>query len=147
MADVLYFATHGVLKDDDPNQSFVALAKAPGQDGRLRVADIYRMKIHARLVILAACRTGAGQVTGDGVNGLVRAFTFAGSSNLISSLWSAPEKQTSELMGWFHQYWLQEGKSVDQALRAAQLQRLKLVTDQPNVWAGIVYYGINEASK
>jgi hypothetical protein len=143
-ADVLYFATHGHLSDD-PSQSYIALASTSTQDGRLRVADVYQMKLRANLVILAACETGAGQVTGDGVNGLSRAFTFAGSPNLITSLWKIPEEQTIELMGWFHHYWLQEGKSKAQALREAQLQRLNVVKNQPNVWAGTVYYGLDDA--
>jgi len=145
-ADVLYFATHGHL-GDDPSQSYIALASTSAQDGRLRVADVYQMKLRANLVILAACETGAGQVTGDGVNGLSRAFTFAGSPNLITSLWEIPEEQTIELMGWFHRYWLQEGKSKAQALRDAQLQRMKVIKDQPNVWAGTVYYGLDDAKR
>jgi CHAT domain-containing protein len=139
-ADVLYFATHGVIAED-PRESYIALAKTAGSDGRLRVSDIYEMKIRVNLVILAACKTAQGRVTGDGVDGFSRAFALAGSANLITTLWSVHEEQMLEVMGYFHEHWLKEKLSKARALRKAQLQRLSIYRNQPNVWAGTVLYG------
>ena len=43
--------------------------------------------------ILAACETGRGTITGDGVDGLSRAFTWAAPDPYFT-LWTVPELQT-----------------------------------------------------
>ena len=52
--------------------------------------SVYRLKLNANLVVLSACNTGGGRITGDGVIGLSRSFIAAGVPSLIVSLWSVP---------------------------------------------------------
>jgi len=70
--EVLHLATHAVLRDDRPFDSFLALAVAgrdAATDGRLTTADIYGLDLNADLVVLSACQSARGPVTGDGVLG------------------------------------------------------------------------------
>src|SRR6185295_18357087 len=74
---VVHLATHGVVRDDAPLTSFLALGSGgplPAQDGRLTAEEVYGLRLPATLVFLSACRSGRGRVTGDGVLGLTRAF-------------------------------------------------------------------------
>jgi CHAT domain-containing protein len=142
-ADVLYFATHAEVRTDDPLSSFIALAKTKQHDGYFRVSEVSELNLQAELVILAACETGRGELSSDGINGLSRAFTQAGASALLMSLWKVPEERTTLLMRVFHHYWLQEKQGKAASLQSAQREFLKSETYriQPNLWAGFVLFG------
>lgn len=140
-ADVLYFATHAKADEEDSLNSYVALAVTPTHGGYLRTSDIYAMHLQAELVVLAACETGRGEITGDGVNGLNRAFTWAGARSLLLTLWAVPESQTLALLYEFHENWIRKRRSKAHAIRKAQIALMKQYRDQPNVWSGFVLYG------
>jgi CHAT domain-containing protein len=56
---VLHSATHAVVRDDEPFGSYLALARSGhgnDVDGRLTAEDVYRLRLHADLVVLSACR-------------------------------------------------------------------------------------------
>jgi CHAT domain-containing protein len=140
---VLHFATHAEASENELLESFIALAQVSPEDGYLRVPDVFRLNLYADLVILAACKTGAGEITGDGVNGLSRAFCWAGTPTLLISLWNVPETQSLQQMYEFHKYWRKNGKSKAQALRKAQLKCMNYGynRDRPDLWAGFVIFG------
>jgi CHAT domain-containing protein len=138
---ILCFATHAQVNDDDPLQSSIALAEVTPGSGYLRMPDIAQLTLHTTLVILSACRTGRGKLTGDGVIGLSRAFFQAGTPSLLVSLWSIPEKESIDQLFYFHRYWREQSQSKAQALQATQLQRLHRYRDQPDVWAGFALIG------
>jgi CHAT domain-containing protein len=75
-----------------------------------------------RMVVLSACETGLGDLTGgEGVQGLQRAFHLAGCADVIASLWNVNDAATAALMAaFYHGLWV-ENKSPLEALRAAQL--------------------------
>ena len=56
--DILHFATHAQLNEDDPLSSAVLLAKEGKEDGRLEVREIFGMDLKANLVVLSGCDTG-----------------------------------------------------------------------------------------
>jgi CHAT domain-containing protein len=134
--DVIYFATHAEAIETDPKMSYIALA-----DDRLRVPDVLKAKLQADLVILGACKTGRGRITGDGVEGLSRMFILAGTPTLFATLWEVPEFQTLDQSFLFHERWLGQGKSKAAALRDAQLQGLWNFPEQIEAWAGFVLVG------
>lgn len=99
------------------------------------------------LVVLSACNTGAGEVkTGEGVYGLRRAFTQAGTQGLVISMWSVPDLETQELMVQFYKN-IQSGKmNRCQALRQAALQEMEIVKERyghtnPFYWGAFVFLG------
>src|SRR5262249_13002360 len=98
---VLHFATHAVVRDDDPFGSFLALGSASGgaeNDGFLTAQEVYGWNLHANLVVLSACRSGGGRVTGDGVSTFARAFIYAGTPSLIASVWDVPDEPGNRLL-------------------------------------------------
>jgi CHAT domain-containing protein len=81
-----------------------------------------------RLCVLSACETGLGDLgplTGEGAQGLERAFHLAGCPNVIASRWQVDDQATAALMAkFYHELWT-NGKSPLAALREAQLTILR----------------------
>ena len=95
-----------------------------------------------QLVTLSACDTGLGEVrTGEGVYGLRRAFTLAGTETLMMSLWPVSDLVTRELMSAYYTR-LQQGESRGASLRQTQLEMLKRPNRRhPFYWAGFIQAG------
>ncbi|MES2153276.1 MAG: CHAT domain-containing protein [Pseudomonadota bacterium] len=117
----LHVAAHGQFKGDTPLQSRLALAADGANDGSLTVSEIYGLRLNADLVTLSACETGLTKaMNGDDLIGMTRGFLYAGSSNIIASLWEVDDEATSELMKQFYLN-LKAGQGKKEALRQAQL--------------------------
>ncbi|MEG3851254.1 CHAT domain-containing protein, partial [Microcoleus sp. herbarium19] len=65
-ASIIHLATHGLLDDVRGLASAIALAPSGTDDGLLTAEEIFDMKLQANLVVLSACNTGEGRITGDG---------------------------------------------------------------------------------
>lgn len=90
------------------------------EDGILTAKEIATLDLRGLdLVVLSACQTGLGEITGDGVFGLQRGFKKAGANTLMMSLWKVDDNATQMLMSKFYEY-LIAGKSKYESLREAQ---------------------------
>jgi CHAT domain-containing protein len=122
--DVLHFATHAQLNEDDPLSSAVLLAKGGKEDGRLEVREIFGMDLKANLVVLSGCDTALGKLsTGDELIGLTRAFIYAGTPSVVASLWNVEDSSTAQLMASFYRNLKTMSKA--EALRQAQLELIR----------------------
>lgn len=122
--DILHFATHAELNEDDPLSSAILLAKEGKEDGRLEVKEVFGMNLNASLVVLSACETGLGKLSsGDELVGLTRAFIYAGTPSVVASLWKVEDSSTAALMGSFYRN-LRTMSKVE-ALRQAQLELIR----------------------
>jgi len=138
---LLHFATHGISFDALPLESFVALAPGHGEDGQLTAAEILEMTFEADLAVLSGCETGLGKISGDGVEGLARAFMASGVPSLLVSLWQVDDEPTRVLMLAFYDH-LQQGMDKAEALRQAQLKIMRTPKwKSPKYWAAFVLYG------
>ncbi|MFN2126607.1 MAG: CHAT domain-containing protein, partial [Anaerolineales bacterium] len=128
---LLHFATHGFVNTSKPELSGILLAQDStlSEDGILYSGEIYNLKLDADLTVLSACETGLGEIKeGEGLIGLARALLFAGSKNIIVSLWKVADKSTSDLMIGFYENLLeakQEKQEFSQALRQAKLTMIE----------------------
>jgi hypothetical protein len=139
-AQIVHFATHGLL---DPNkggfQSALALAPTSDDSGFLSALELQSLKLNADLVVLSACDTALGKISGDGIPGFSRSFLTSGAASLMVSLWSVPDESTSYLMEHFYQR-LQNGKDKAQSLRGAMLDT-KQKFPNPGSWAAFTLLG------
>jgi CHAT domain-containing protein/tetratricopeptide (TPR) repeat protein len=140
-ANIIHLATHGLFNDFQGLQSAIALAPTGTDPGFLTAAEILDLKLSAELVVLSACNTGRGKITGDGVIGLSRAFMSAGIPSIIVSLWSVPDAPTAELMSEFYTYLNQNQLDKAQALRQAMLTMMKKYPNNPRAWAAFTLIG------
>jgi CHAT domain-containing protein len=148
-APLIHFATHGLLDDyrglGIPGAIALAPENTPGRDGlgkingMLTASEILNLSLRAELVVVSACDTGRGRITGDGVIGLSRAFIAAGASSVVVSLWKVPDESTNFLMQQFYQN-LHQKMNKAQALQQAMLTTQQKFPD-PQEWAAFTLIG------
>ena len=118
-ANNLFFFCHGSFNSNSPLDSGLQLA-----DKVLTLANIItHIKLeNCRLVTLAACETGITDFTStsDEYIGLPSGFLLAGSTNVVSSLWTVSAAATALLMVKFYEELKHENNLV-LALQNAQI--------------------------
>ena len=166
---ILHFATHGLANAERPLESFIVLAQtnddlvnalydldyqqqgrlAPllsllnyeGHRGLLTARQVQALGLSAELVVLSACQTGLGQIAGDGMIGLSRAFLIAGARSVLVSQWSVSDEATLLLMQHFYTAWLATDDRAE-ALRQAMIAvRADPRFTHPRFWAPFVLLG------
>ncbi|MEO1377295.1 MAG: CHAT domain-containing tetratricopeptide repeat protein [Cyanobacteria bacterium J06635_10] len=140
-ARIIHLATHGLLDDVKKLGIPGTIVLAPdGKDnGLLTASDILNLKLNAELVVLSACDTGRGRITGDGVIGLSRSLITAGVPSIVVTLWKIPDESSEKLMTQFYQN-LQQNPDKAQALRQAMLTTMKQYPKTQN-WAAFTLIG------
>ena len=144
---VLHFATHGFVNSERPELSGLLFAQdtTAEEDGILYLGEIYNLKLNADLVVLSACETGLGQIQkGEGIIGLTRALLYAGTNNIVVSLWQVADQSTSDLMVDFYKNSLASKgmQSYSEALRNAKLKMIKEGKyAHPLYWAPFILIG------
>jgi CHAT domain-containing protein len=135
--DILHFAVHAEYNEEEPMSSALLLARDGNEDGKLKASEIFSLNLKADLVVLSACETGLGKISsGDELIGLTRAFIYAGTPSIITTLWKVNDRASYELMREF--YFNLKTMKNSEALRQAQLKTMKEFP-QPFFWAA---YGL-----
>lgn len=121
---IIHIAAHGRFNSAEPLKSALLLAEGSGNDGDLETFEIFSLRINPRLVVLSACESGLGKLEGgDELQGLNRAFLYAGAGGVVSSLWNVSDQSTFRLMEHF--YDLLRSRPAAEALREAQIRLMK----------------------
>ena len=87
-------------------------------DYLLKMSDISKVKVRAKLVVLSCCHSGCGQIRAEGVVGIARAFLGAGARSVLVALWALEDRATKKLMSRFYEN-LVRGESASASLHAA----------------------------
>ena len=142
-ASIIHLAAHTELDKLNPMLNKILFSKN-NHSSELTTSEIYGLELEADMAVLSACNTGTGVYRGDGVMSMSRAFTYAGTSSTVMSLWKVPDEQTSKLMVLFYKY-LKQGQSKSEALKNAKLGYIDEVffeeLTHPFYWAGFVLSG------
>jgi CHAT domain-containing protein/uncharacterized protein HemY len=141
---IVHLSAHGLLDDfqDSGIPGAIILAPSGDDDGAIHAVDILQLKLDSELVVLSACSTGRGKITGDGVIGLSRCFILAGVPSIIVSLWNMGVISAKLLMTEFYQN-LARGDNRAAALRCAMLTT-KARFPSPIAWAAFTLIGETE---
>lgn len=142
---IVHFATHGILEPSKPLDSYLQLATADSVElSRLTLGEIGGLPFDkVDLVTLSACESAIGDKEPDGgeVTTLAHAFTSAGATTVLASLWSVGDESTKEFMVEFYRQ-LAAGQSKAAALQSAQIKMLKNPKfSRPLYWAPFVLMG------
>jgi len=131
---IIHIASHGEFDPINPLFSSLKLTRDTAQDGNFEVNEVFSLNINADIVTLSACQTGLGKITGgDELVGLNRAFIYAGTHSLLSSLWRVSDISTAILIKHFYRNYVVDNKA--ESLRKAQLL-VKRLYPHPSYWAG-----------
>ena len=162
--DVLHIATHGFFLPTDEKlsgeqslvQSGLLLSGAnyawqnkhlPDgiEDGILTAKEISFMDLRKTdLVVLSACQTALGEITGEGVFGLQRGFKKAGARTIIMSLWPVDDNATLLMMTEVYSN-LTKGMTKREAFLTAQNKvKATVEFENPRYWAAFIMLDVNE---
>ncbi len=137
---ILHLATHATLDREHAMNS-----KIHFYDNYITVGEMYSFpEMDTRLTVLGACETGSGKFKrGEGIMSIARAFGVAGCPATLSSLWSVPDGETSDLMVYFYEN-LIKGERTTVALGAAQQDHLgrafTAMQAHPFYWGAFVLF-------
>jgi CHAT domain-containing protein/tetratricopeptide (TPR) repeat protein len=145
---IIHFATHAFVDDNNPALSKIVFSQFDAQgrprNGNLTLADVYKMRLHADLVVLSACRTALGADTkGEGLIGLTGGFMHSGVPRVLVSMWPISDSVAAEMMARLYRKMLGRQKlSPAAALRRVQLEMWKDERwNSPYFWSAFIYHG------
>jgi CHAT domain len=140
-AGILHLAAHAELNPINPLFTSIRLAPDGEHDGSLEMHEVYGLDLSKTgLVVLSACKTQMGKLSrGDEIEGLTRAFLYAGTPAVMSSLWDVDDESTAFFMERFYTH-LRKGKGRAEALRNAQAETRRRFP-HPYHWASFVLTG------
>ncbi len=142
----------GNFSGEDPLlRSGIALAgankpkKHSSDDGYLTALEFARLHLDGtELVVISACQSGLGDIKrGEGVYGLKRAITVAGSKSSLLSLWNVDDAATAAFMESFYKR-LKAGEGKGRALAETQEEFRNHpipLWREPYVWAAFQLSG------
>ena len=151
-AKLIHLATHGLFDATNAigSPGAIVLASDGKNDGFLTTSEIMehfglstKQKLQADLVVLSACDTGRGDIRGEGVIGLSRAFMASGIPALVVSLWQVEDDETANLMTEFYKNIYERKFDKAKAMREAMLTMLNDDDGNPDpkAWAAFTVIG------
>ncbi len=140
MYRIVHFAAHAVVPGQPWRSAVLLAAGEHPEDGLLHPAEIGRLNLAGKMVVLATCKSATGEVLrGEGVLSLSRAFFEAGAHAVVGSLWPLDDWHALQFFDAFYGR-LSRGLSVGQALTETQREWIEN-GEPPHSWAGIVALG------
>ncbi|XP_066018934.1 tetratricopeptide repeat protein 28-like [Pocillopora verrucosa] len=141
---LIHFAAHG-----NAERGEIALSPIPTPNSQnaipkeaymLTMADVSRVKVRAKLVVLSCCHSGSGEIRAEGVIGIARAFLGSGARSVLVALWAIPDSATEQLMSRFYEH-LFEGGSASESLHHAMKWMRKNGLNKMSEWASFTLIG------
>ncbi len=138
--DVLHLSTHA------SGGSFAIPASISFYNETMTFNELYRLNLKPNLVVLSACETGIGILRkGEGAMSIARGFQYAGSKNLLFSLWSINDMSTASIMKSFYNNYSKtnSGAIANQSSKLVYLNddTISNAKKSPYYWSAFVYYG------
>ena len=140
-ASLIHIAAHGSADRGD-------IALAPDVTGTpqeehylLTMAEVSKVQVRAKLVVLSCCHSGRGHIKAEGIVGIARAFLASGARSVLVSLWAVDDGATMQFMKWFYES-LVCGKSASKSLHEAmKLMREDSKYSEVREWAPFMLVG------
>ena len=120
-ASLIHFAAHG---DSDTGEIALAANRPTSkrlpkeEEYLLKMSDISKVQLRAKLVVLSCCHSGRGQIRAEGVVGIARAFLGSGARSVLAALWALDDSATEQFMNHFYDQ-LVRGESAGESLHQA----------------------------
>jgi CHAT domain-containing protein len=137
--DMIHFAGH-VYAEEQVDQTFLLMHHSLDS---LFLQEIVSSRTKANLIVLSGCQSALGRQSPDAVISPAYGFTFAGTPNIISTLWSVEDHSSSMIFDYFYSY-LADGIGSIEALSQAKrsfIDNAPKPSRHPFYWAPSIYYG------
>jgi CHAT domain len=151
--DVIHFATHGLVREEQPGLREPSLVLTPNpdgdllNDGLLTSSQIAALPLKARLVVLSACNSARYEpsIIDSGIQGLSTSFAIAGIPSMIASLWPIESSLSRDLIVATFQAARAGDVAIADALAVAVRKHLDGPAPRPllhpRFWAALVVLG------
>ena len=117
---LIHFVAHG-----NAERGEIALAhpsptaEIPREDDYLlKMPDISKVQLRAKLVVLSCCHRARGQIRAEGAVGIPRAFLGSGARSVLVALWALEDSATKQFLSCFYEH-LIRGESAIESLHEA----------------------------
>jgi CHAT domain-containing protein/tetratricopeptide (TPR) repeat protein len=147
---MVHVATHGVMNARNPMFSRIELSRGAtggsADDGRLEVHEVVRLRVSSPLVFLSGCETAIGMAgathwsRGEDYATLAQAFLYAGTRDVIATLWQIEDDGAARFAGRFYRH-LRESSPSDALARAQRETIRDSRFKAPYYWASYVISG------
>ena len=141
---LVHFAAHG-----NPKTGEIYLARPISIDGTpqeedylLTMADISKVRLRAKLVVLSCCHTADGEIRAEGVVGMAHAFLGSGARSVLAARWAIDDKATMHFMFRFY-YHLVRGESASESLHKTMKWMRAGPFSKVQQWAPFMLIGDN----
>ena len=142
---LIHFAAHGKAERGEIALSPIPIPNSqnaipPQEAYMLTMADVSRVKVRAKLVVLSCCHSGSGEIRAEGVIGIARAFLGSGARSVLVALWAISDSATEQLMSRFYKH-LVEGESASESLHQAMKWMRNNGSTEVSEWASFTLIG------
>jgi CHAT domain-containing protein len=139
--DIVHFAVRGIISSDLPLNSRLLLAAGDEGDGRLTAAEILKLRFKGRAIVMSAIGTQQDVFfTSAEIAKFNRAFLYAGSPSVVTTLWNIEDKSTAVFMNFFYKN-LKKSESVADCMKETQIEMIRRGY-APYDWAAYILTGI-----
>jgi CHAT domain-containing protein len=137
---ILHLSTHANSGD------YITPASIDFYDEKLYLNELYSLDLNPELVVLSACETGVGKLQkGEGAMSIARGFQYAGTQNILFSLWKINDQSTSMIMESFYKQYRNHASlytaNHDSKLDYLHDRSISNNKKSPYYWAPFMYYG------
>ena len=141
---LIHFAAHGDLERGEIVLSPNCPTNFTPRDENflLTMADISKVRLRAKLVVLSCCHSARGKIKAEGIIGIARAFLGSGARSVLAARWAIEDTATEEFMRCFYQN-LFRGKSASESLHEARKWLRKNGFEKVSQWAPFMLIGDN----
>ena len=158
-AKYILLSTHGFIGHEyksltEPTLILTRTGDSPEKDGLFTLSEVLGLKLHARTVVLSACKTTgkqAGLLDAESFSGFSRSFLHAGAQSLIVSHWSVDQDATREILVDTFKNMKTAGiaKALQQSKQTVfkssvvmpNIENIRMSRSHPYFWAGLVMIG------
>ena len=114
---LIHFAAHGNPDRGEIALSPVSTTNSTPQEEEylLTMADVSKVQLRAKLVVLSCCHSGCGEIKVEGVIGIARAFLGSGARSVLVARWALDDESTEQFMKCFYEH-LFRGESASESL-------------------------------
>ena len=142
---LIHFAAHG-----NPDRGEIALSPVSTTNNTpqeeeylLTMADVSKVKLRAKLVVLSCCHSGCGEIKVEGVIGIARAFLGSGARSVLVARWALDDESTEQFMKCFYEH-LFRGESASESLHEVRKwMRGNAKYSEVKKWATFMLIGDN----